>query len=74
MSHSERIDGPAGSKRPFVPTGGHDDPMKDVAGALDHIARAISAIDHNLEVLITRIGTDSSAAAVVAASLDEKSK
>jgi hypothetical protein len=48
--------------------------MKDVAEALDHIARAISAIDHNLEVLIARIGTDSSAAAVVAASLDEKSK
>ena len=47
---------PADSKRRFAPTGGHDDPMKDAAEALDHIARALSAIDYNLEVLIAWVG------------------
>jgi hypothetical protein len=69
MSHSERINSPAGSKRPFVPSG-RDNPMKDVAEALDHIATAIPAIDHNLEVLGARIGVDCCAVA----SLDDKSK
>jgi len=45
-----------------------------MADALDHIARAISAIDHNLEVLIARLESDSSAVARVAASLAGKPK
>ncbi len=70
MSRGDRVGGPAGVKRPFVPAGAHNDPQDDIADALDHIARAISAIDHNLEVLIARFESDSSAVARVAASLE----
>ncbi len=58
--------------RPFVPTPGGNDGQDRIAEALDHIARAISAIDHKLEVLIGRLDNDSSAVARVAASLGDK--
>jgi hypothetical protein len=48
--------------------------MKDVTEALSLIARAISAIDHNLEVLVARMGADSAAVAVPAALLEVKPK
>jgi len=44
-----------------------------MAEALDHIARALSAIDHNLEVLIAKLDSDTAAVAGVAASLERKS-
>jgi len=60
--------------RPFIPTQGHTNAQDDIAEALDHIARAISAIDHNLQVLITKLDSDSVAVAHVAASLETKSR
>jgi hypothetical protein len=56
MSRRDRIASAAEIKRPFVPALGHTDPQDDLADALDHIARAISAIDHNLENLTTSVG------------------
>ena len=73
MSRKDRIGGPVGVKRPFVPTQGHDNALDDIAEALDHIARAIAAIDHNMEVLIAKLDSDSVAVARVAASLEERS-
>ena len=67
MSRKDRVGGPVGVIRPFVPTQGHDNAQDDIAEALDHIARAISAIDHNLEVLVTKLDRDSAAVARVAA-------
>jgi hypothetical protein len=72
MSRKDRVGGPVGVTRPFVPTQGHDNAQDDIAEALDHIARVLAAIDHNLEVLITRLDGDSLAVARVAASLKGK--
>jgi hypothetical protein len=51
-----RNGGPEGTVRPFTP---NLTVMNDVEGqkadALDHIARALSAIDHNLEVLVNSV-------------------
>jgi hypothetical protein len=74
MSRRDRVGGPVGVRRPFVPTQGHNNAQHDIAEALDHIARAIAAIDHNLEVLISKLDGDSAAVARVAASLEGKSK
>lgn len=74
MPRRDRVGSPAGVTRPFVPTQGNGDAQDDIAEALDHIARAIAAIDHNLEVLIARLDGDSSAVARVAASLEQTSK
>lgn len=73
MSRRDRVSGPAGVIRPFMPTQGYDNAQDDIAEALDHIARGISAIDHNLELLIARLDGDSAAVARVAASLEGKS-
>ena len=73
MSCKDRVGGPVGVIRPFVPTQGHDNAQHDIAEALDHIARAISAIDHNLEILITKLDGDLVAVARLAASLASKS-
>ncbi len=74
MSRKDRVGGPVGVIRPFVPTQGHDSAQDDIAEALDHIARAIAAIDHNVQVLIAKLDSESVAAAHVAASLDAKSR
>jgi hypothetical protein len=74
MSCKDRVGGPVGAVRPFVPTQGHDDPRDDIAEALDHIARAIAAIDHNVQALITKLDSDSVAVAHLAASLETKSR
>lgn len=74
MHESERMNSPASSSRPFAATGQYDNQAKDVAEALDKLARAVSAIDHKLNVLIARLGADSSAVAVLAASLEGKPK
>ena len=70
MSRRDRVGGPPGVLRPFVPTAS-DDVMHDIAEALDHIARALSAIDHNLEVLIARTNDEAAAVVRVAASLKD---
>jgi hypothetical protein len=72
MPRKDRVGGPVGAIRPFVPTQGHDNGQDDIAEALDQIARAIAAIDHNIEVLITKLDGDSGAVARVAASLGDK--
>jgi hypothetical protein len=46
-----RKSGPVGVLRPFHPAIGVHDPTEQIADALDHIAVALSMIDHNLEVL-----------------------
>jgi hypothetical protein len=38
---------------PFEPKFGQSDPVERMAHALEHIATALSAIDHNLQLLIT---------------------
>jgi hypothetical protein len=48
-----RIGSTQGTVRPFVPNIGVFDVEDEKADALDHIARALSAIDHNLEVMAT---------------------
>jgi hypothetical protein len=48
--------GPSGAVRPFQPTMGENDPIERAAHALEHIAVVLSAIDHNLEVLIALSG------------------
>ena len=48
-----RIGSPQGVTRPFVPNIGVFDVEDEKADALDHIARALSAIDHNLEMIAT---------------------
>jgi hypothetical protein len=53
----------------MVPTNQSDN-SQDLAEALDKMAKALSAIDHKLEILIARFGADSSAVAIVAASLE----
>lgn len=55
MSRRDRMASAPGIKRPFVPALGHADPADDVGDALDHIARALSAIDHNLENLAVSV-------------------
>jgi hypothetical protein len=71
MSRRDRVGGPTGVIRPFTPTQGHDNAQDEIAEALDHIARGIAAIDHNLQLLIARIDGGSLAVARVAASLKE---
>jgi hypothetical protein len=73
MSRRDRVGGPTGVIRPFTPTQGHDNAQDEIAEALDHIARGIAAIDHNLQILIARIDGDSLAVARVAASLKDES-
>jgi hypothetical protein len=74
MPCKDRVGGPVGAVRPFVPTQGHDDPRDDIAEALDHIARAIAAIDHNIQALIAKLDSESAAVARLAASLEAKSR
>ncbi len=74
MSCKYRIGGPAGVIRPFVPTQGHDNAQDDIAEALDHLARAIAAIDHNIEILTAKLDSESIAVAHVAASLKDESR
>ncbi len=72
MSDKDRVGGPVGAIRPFVPTQGRDNAQVDIAETLDHIARAIAAIDHNIQVLIAKLDSESVAVARVAASLEAK--
>lgn len=47
--------GPSGVVRPFEPTLGETDPMERAAFALEHIAVALSALDHNVEAMLAQI-------------------
>ena len=71
MSDRERSNRTAELAGPFVQ---RDNSLDDVVERLDDIARALSAIDHKLEVLFARTATDGSAVAVLAVSLDRKPK
>jgi hypothetical protein len=73
MSSKNRIAGPVGAIRPFFPTQGHGNTQHDIVEALDHIARAVAAIDHNIEILIAKLDSDSVAVARLAASLKAES-
>lgn len=46
--------GPPGVARPFSPQMGENDSAERIARALEHIAVVLSAIDHNLELLVNR--------------------
>ena len=52
-----RAGGPTHAKRPFTPLPGTEKVEDQVAEALEHIARALSAIDHNLEVLAASVSS-----------------
>jgi hypothetical protein len=47
--------GPMGVSRPFSPPPFENETGDRIARALEHIAVALSAIDHNLEVLVSRM-------------------
>lgn len=51
MTVRTRIGGPAETIRPFIPDTGLTDIEEQKTEALEHIARALAAIDHNLEVV-----------------------
>ncbi len=53
MTARNRTGGPNETIRPFKPDIGAIDMEEQKADALDHIARALSAIDHNLESIAT---------------------
>jgi hypothetical protein len=72
MSRKDRAAGQSASRAPSFQHKDTITAQDDIAEALDHIARAISAIDHNLEVLVTKLDRDSAAVARVAASLEGK--
>jgi hypothetical protein len=55
MANTIKPFGPSGVKRPFHPVIGEEDPAKRIARALEHIAVALSAIDHNVEILADRL-------------------
>jgi hypothetical protein len=61
MPQRNRVGSAPGLTRPFVPVQAHDNPLINIAETLDHIARALSAIDHNLEILVTRLDADNAA-------------
>ena len=72
MSRRNRVSGPTRVMRPFVPTQGNNNAQDDIAETLDYIAGTISAIDHNLQVLITKFDSDSAAVARIASSLKDE--
>lgn len=45
--------GPPKAVRPFQPRVAQNDPVERIAHALEHIATALAAIDHNLQLLVT---------------------
>ncbi len=47
--------GPQGAIRPFTPTIGETDPAERIAHALEHVAVALSAIDHNVEAILNKM-------------------
>jgi hypothetical protein len=69
-----RIGSSPGLTRPFVPAQAQEEPLADIAEALDHIARALSAIDHNLKILVTRLDADGAVGCVAASLKEEGSK
>ena len=63
-----RLAGPPGVTRPFTPSiAVTDDVEGQKADALDHIARALSAIDRNLEVLTEAVRANGKSLARIAA-------
>lgn len=50
-----RMGGPQGVVRPYKTIPQTNEPVEQIAQALDHIAVALSAIDHNLEALLRHL-------------------
>lgn len=50
-----RMGGPQGVVRPYSTMPPTTEPNEQIAQALDHIAFSLSAIDHNLEVLVEHL-------------------
>ncbi len=73
MSGQDRSSYPPDVFPPFVATEAPNDHQEGIAAALDHIAKALSAIDHNLAILIAELDNDSLAVSRLAASLEGKS-
>ncbi|MDH7798438.1 MULTISPECIES: hypothetical protein [unclassified Beijerinckia] len=68
-----RTGSPSGTIRPFVPNlGVANDVEGQKADALDHIAKALSAIDHNFEVLINIAKEQNKLLAQIASTLPSK--
>ena len=56
MKHA-RVGSVQGTKRPFQPHPAAENDAEHVADALDSIARSLSTIDHNLEVLTETVAS-----------------
>jgi hypothetical protein len=69
-----RKGGPYGVARPFAPSAGFTEPLDEICEALDHIATALSAIDHNFEMLIGRMETNSATLARIAAAIERTAR
>jgi hypothetical protein len=67
-----RTGGPPGAKRAFVPTLGQNTPEEQIADAIDHIAKALSAIDHNLEALAEYAKINAQATVRIADAIEKK--
>lgn len=52
---ADRKSGPQGVVRPYEPERGVSDPNHRIAEALDHIAVALSAIDHNVDQIAQHV-------------------
>ena len=50
-----RMGGPPRVVRPYSTMPPTEEPAEQIAQALDHIATSLSAIDHNLEVLVDHL-------------------
>jgi hypothetical protein len=72
MSGQDRGDGSPDVARPFVPRPGPTGHQEDIAEALDHIARALSAIDQKLTIVLAELDSDSLAVNRLASSLEDK--
>ncbi len=70
MSVQNRSDGSPDVARPFLPRPGPTGHQEDIAEALDHIARALSAIDHKLTIVLAELDSDSLAVSRLASSLE----
>lgn len=50
-----RPSGPEGAMAPFRPSLNAAEPAEQIADAIDHIAVMMSAMNHNLEILVRHI-------------------
>ena len=70
MSGQDRSACPPDVFPPFVAAQAPNDHQEDIAAALDHIAKALSAIDHKLTIVLDELDSNSLAVSRLASSLE----